>query len=140
MVTDTYPCPSYTNAIMVVCLVKIPVASKLELFEIQRVKATLGKYWHSIIDGQLKSHEFIIVLPSSIVFRIFQWIKNIGKRTKSAKSRNKITATIDIKGAITLAIAVTSFLLVLTCRQEVIIAVIHQNINQYRFQSSLQEV
>jgi MFS family permease len=39
------------------------------------------------------------------------------KRTKSAKSRKKITATIDIKGAITLAIAVTSFLLVLTYLQ-----------------------
>jgi MFS family permease len=38
------------------------------------------------------------------------------KRTKIAKSRNKI-ATIDIKGAITLAIAVTSFLLVLTYLQ-----------------------
>ncbi|MFY9870386.1 MAG: MFS transporter [Candidatus Nitrosopolaris sp.] len=39
------------------------------------------------------------------------------KRTKSAKSGNKITATIDIKGAITLAIAVTSFLLVLSYLQ-----------------------
>jgi MFS family permease len=41
------------------------------------------------------------------------------KRTKSTKSRNKnkITATIDIKGAITLAIAVTCFLLVLTYLQ-----------------------
>ena len=39
------------------------------------------------------------------------------KRTKSTKSRNKIAATIDIKGAITLAIAVTSFLLVLTYLQ-----------------------
>jgi MFS family permease len=39
------------------------------------------------------------------------------KRTKSAKSRNKIAATIDIKGAMTLAIAVTSFLLVLTYLQ-----------------------
>ncbi len=38
-------------------------------------------------------------------------------RTKSVKSRNKITSTIDIKGAITLAIAVTSFLLVLTYLQ-----------------------
>jgi MFS family permease len=36
------------------------------------------------------------------------------KRTKSPKSRNKIAATIDIKGAMTLAIAVTCFLLVLT--------------------------
>jgi MFS family permease len=39
------------------------------------------------------------------------------KRTKSAKSRNKIAATIDTKGAMTLAIAVTSFLLVLTYLQ-----------------------
>jgi MFS family permease len=39
------------------------------------------------------------------------------KRTKSTKSRNKIAATIDIKGAMTLAIAVTSFLLVLTYLQ-----------------------
>ena len=39
------------------------------------------------------------------------------KRTKIAKSRNKIAATIDIKGAMTLAIAVTSFLLVLTYLQ-----------------------
>ena len=38
------------------------------------------------------------------------------KGTKIAKSRNKI-ATIDIKGAMTLAIAVTSFLLVLTYLQ-----------------------
>jgi hypothetical protein len=33
------------------------------------------------------------------------------KKTKIAKCRNKIAATIDIKGAITLAIAVTSFLI-----------------------------
>ena len=39
------------------------------------------------------------------------------KRTKNAKSRNKIAATIDIKGAMTLAIAVTCFLLVLTYLQ-----------------------
>jgi hypothetical protein len=39
------------------------------------------------------------------------------KRTKIAKSRNKIAATIDIKGAMTLAIAVTSFLLVVTYLQ-----------------------
>ena len=39
------------------------------------------------------------------------------KRTKSAKSRKKIAGIIDIKGAITLAIAVTSFLLVLTYLQ-----------------------
>jgi hypothetical protein len=39
------------------------------------------------------------------------------KRTKIAKSRNKIAATIDVKGAMTLAIAVTCFLLVLTYLQ-----------------------
>jgi MFS family permease len=39
------------------------------------------------------------------------------KRTKSAKSTNKIAATIDIKGAMALAIGVTSFLLVLTYLQ-----------------------
>ncbi|MGA9151539.1 MAG: MFS transporter [Candidatus Nitrosopolaris sp.] len=39
------------------------------------------------------------------------------KRTKSAKPRKKTAATIDIRGAMTLAIAITSFLLVLTYLQ-----------------------